>query len=317
MMHLPRTTLEGHDPRWRGIEAAGGLFVASAGADPVRVRDAVLAQSIRALEIHGAGLEGLEGLPLEYLIAAGTNVDAAPIATMPLLRGLGLDSWTGRLAFDRLPALQWFGVTETEPSQLDELFTHGHPSLEWLSVGRYRESDLTALSQLARLRTLSIVDSRSLASLAGIGGVPNLTAVDVAICPKLQRLDGIDQAAALRAVTLESCNRIDDLAPVAGLPRLKVLQVEMRRPPPLGSLVGHSSLEFLWLIGGTRPPEEVDALLTNAALRMVTMRRTTWMRNGEEWHHCPNIYDMGAREAQQYETLLEHLNRRKYGDDIR
>ncbi len=313
MTGLHRRELTGYDARWPAIEAAGGLWVAGPDTDSVQLRRAVVSGQVRALESHLRDIGALAGLPLEYLFIATPNVDAAHVNTLTGLRGLSLDSWAGDLRVDEMADLEWFGVVEVGKGQLDTLWANGHSDLRWLSVGKYRERDLQALSRLPRLADLAIVDSRSLVSLGGIEELQQLQRLELAMCSALEDVAGIEDATAVRSVVLESCNRVDDLSPLAELPELRVVQIEMRTPPSLRSLAGHPTLEFVWLIGGKPRADEVDALLESPSLRMINARRESWLRTGGTWVHAANIYAMTPEQIKLYEELLEEMNRLKYG----
>ena len=311
MKYLSPRLLQGIDGRWDAIGAAGGLYVADPSAAPEALRQEVIGGNVRALEVHADDLTWLEGLPLEFVVAHGGLVDITPIRTLRSLRGLSVDAWVGDLDLSHFPLLRWFGVSEVEKGQLDRLYETGHPTLEMLEVGKYREADLTSLSRLTRLQDLSIVDSRSLASLSGIGALPNLRLLDLHTCPQLATVEGIQSATMLRAIVLTTCNRIEDLAPVRSLPDLKVVQIEMRHPPSLQPLVGHDSVEFVWVIGGKPPPGEIELLSESPAMRMVNSNRASWMRADDGWIHVDNIYAMTTEQLELHETLLADLNRLK------
>lgn len=312
-MALERRELVGFDPRWAAINAGGGLFVATRDTDWGALREQVVRGRIRALEVHTADLDPLEGLPLEYLFVVGRSVDGALLTTLANLRGLSLDTLAGHFSLNRLPHLRWFGIAESVSDQLEHLVSGGHGRLEWLSVGKYREPDLRPVAELPQLAHLSIVESRSLVSLAGLGALSRLRVLELAICPKLKGIDGIDSARALQGLVLDSCNQVESLDPLAAVEPLRVIQLEMRSPPPLSPLVGHPSLEFLWLVGGKRPEGEVEMLLDNARLRMVNMKRASWMRRHGRWARYDNVYAMTPGELRLYEDLVDELNGVKYG----
>ena len=311
-MALEQRGLEGEDPRWAAIDEAGGLYVVPPGTHPSIVRDAVLRDGVRALEVQGKPLTALHDLPIEFLFTTAPDVDASVLNTLGRLRGLSLDSWVGDLDVGQLSNLEWFGVTEVDPGQLDSLWASGHARLQRLVVGRYRHTDLRPLVRLPEVHDLTIVDSRALTSVAGIGSLPRLRTLDLALCPKLDSLAGIEEARGLQSLVLDTCNRIDDLGPLERLRDLRVLQIDMRKPPSLIPIEGHVSLEFIWLITRHRPLGEIDELLSSPRLRMVTMRRHCWMLGPGGWHHIEDIYSMTPHEERRYRELLGELNRSKY-----
>lgn len=237
--------------------------------------------------------------------------DASAVDTLTRLRGLAVGTWDGDIAFARLPDLEWFGVVEVEQGQLDGLWEHGHQGLRMLSVGRYREPDLDALERLPQLEDLAITDSRALKSLAGVERLSRLQRLDLAICPYLGSLEGLEGAIGLESFVMASCNKIDDLGPLAELPNLRVVQIDQRKPPSLVPLVGHRTLEFVWITGGNPPGWEAEALLENGSLRMLNVKRESWMRPETEWVHSENIYTVTPAELEVYFGLLDELNRLK------
>lgn len=309
---LPRRMLQGVDTRFAAIEAVGGLYIAAEDGDRDQFRRAVLDGEVRAIEVQTRDLSWLVGLPLDFLVLNVPAPDIAPVGTLPTLRGLTLDSWHGDLDFAQLPNLEWFSVVELGPGQLDGLYRLGHSTVSTLSIGRYRESDVTALAGLGRLKSLTIVDSRALTSLEGIEALTNLRVLDLSICPQLSGLNAIHGAAALQAVTLETCNRVSDLHPLALLPDLRVVQIEMRTLPGMGPLAGHPSLEFVWLIGGRPTPEDVEALLADSQLKMVNAGREVWMRRNNGWTHVPDLYAMAPPDDEHHTRLVAELSAWKY-----
>jgi hypothetical protein len=302
---LNRRVLQSTDTMHRAIEAAGGLHVAPAVADPMEVRREVLARGIRALEVQGRDIEVVRDLPLDFLVTF--DVDAVePITTLQGLRGLHIDSWTGHLDFDDLQRLEWFTTTEIAPNQLDPLLERDRPTLHHLWVGRYRFADVTPLTTLKHLTRLAIGDSRSFTSLQGLAALPALQHFHAYLCPKLASLDGVEAAVGLRHVCLETCNRITDLAPLAHLEGLRSVQIEMRVPPALTPLVGHPALEYLWIVSAKRPePDVVDALLRAPRLRFLAAGRSAWLRCDGSWERVPDIYAMTERQRAMHEQVTD------------
>jgi hypothetical protein len=302
---LTRRGLQGKDSRFAAIEAVGGLFVVPPEADPALVRRAVLEDGIRALEVQARDLDFLTQLPLEFLSLNVALPRIEPVNSLGRLRGLVLDAWTGDLDFTALPDLEWFGATKVERGQLDGLFEQGHERLHHLGIGKYRETDLSPLSDLTALTHLSVGDSRALARVTGIDALPRLRHFDVYSCRALATLSGIEAATSLQHVELSRCNGIDRLEDVAALPDLRSLHIEMDRPPPLAALVGHPTLEYVWVVSARKPAaEEVSRLLENPPLRFLAAARAVWMRGNKGWLHVPDIYAMTDDEAAVHERHM-------------
>lgn len=302
---LGRRTLEGFDSRYPAVQAAGGMFVATAETDPDQARGLIVSGQVRALEVHpGVGdLTFLADTPLEFLHVGATSVDTSTVNTLTSLRSLALDSWTGELDLSALPHLEWLTVTEIDPGQQEQLTSRGHPVLHHLSIGKYREADLRTLAAFPALAHLEVVDSRTLEGLAGIEDLPGLRKIDLVACRALTTLDALADAGGIQHVGLERCNKIDDLGPVAAPPALRSFKVDMRTPPALTPFAGHGSLEFAWIVGGKRPAEELTVLLDNPSMQLVESSREMWLRADGGWEHVANIYDMSLEQSRLYETL--------------
>ena len=168
---------------------------------------------------------------------------------------------------------------------------------------------LAPLAGMEGIEYLSLWQSRSLASLQGIG--PAVQVLELASCSQLATLEGLEAATGLQAVVLETCNKVTDLTSLSSLPDLRLVQLDMSKPPPLEPVIGHPALEFVWLIQGRRPADEIERLLESPALRMVNSNRATWMRTPDGWAHAANIYGMTPDQLAQRERLLAELNQLK------
>lgn len=289
------------------IAAAGGMLVVPPDADPTAIRQAV-DQGARALELHRGDLSMLAGTPLGFLHVVSVTANAGGLRDLPHLRSLSMDAWRGDVDLAALPSLEWLHVAEVEAGQFASLAVP-HPTLRHVRIGQYRGEDLALLAGMPGLEYLSLWQAGQLASLRGIPA--ELEVLELARCPALTTLDGIEGAPGLQAVVLDTCNKVDDLAPLADLADLRLVQLDMRKPPSLEPFVGHSTLEFVWIVGGSRPAGEVEALQPSPALRMVNVRRATWMRTPQGWEHFPNVYAMTEEQLAARDRVLDDLNRRK------
>jgi len=304
---LDRRGLQGVDSRYAAIEALGGLFIVPRDASAEDVRKEVLSRGIRALEVQTPDLGFLEGLSLEYLFVNTPRPDIEPVHHLRELRSLAVDAWTGEMDLSALPELRWLGVGEVEKDQLTRLLCQGHPALDHFAVGKWNLPDLAGLGRFPRLSHLEVGNSRSLVSLDGGKQLSALRVLELYRCPGLTGLNGIE-GTGLEHLGIESCNRIADLTPLASLPNLRSVQIELRRPPPLNPLFGNRRLEFVWLIGGRRPPEELAALRDLSSTRVVQAARETWMRADGEWQSVSDIYAMTEEQEGLYERLHDERN---------
>lgn len=289
------------------IAAAGGMVVVPRDAAPEAIRQAVDAGA-HALELHQGLLAMLAGSAVEFLHVVSATADLTGLRDVPRLRSLSVDAWRGDLDLAALPALEWLHAAEVEPGQFESLMVP-HPCLRHVRIGRYRGEDLSWLDRWPRLAYASLWQAPVLASPAGLPAWVEV--LELASCPRLATLDGVAAAPGLQALVLERCDGIDDLAPLASLPGLRLVQLDMRRPPSLAPLAGHPRLAFVWVLGGLPPPGEVEALLESPELRMVNIRRASWMRGPTGWDHFPDIYAMSPDELARRELLVEDFNKVK------
>jgi len=273
--------------RDRAVETVGGWQIALRRDNPIPGRP-------KALELRSKDTSVLEDLPeLEFLNLNATNADIELVNRLHRLRVLAVDSWVGHLDFANLPRLEWFHVTETDEGALDTLYA-GHDRVHHVEIGKYREPDFKPLTGLTSLERLEIFNTRKALSLDGLLDLaPSLRALDLALCTRLESLDGIGHPG-LECLDIQGCNRIEDLFPLADAPNLKLLQLEQARTPPLSALTDHPSLEIVFVVGRV-PETEVRALMEAPALRMIVANGNWWVRQGRD----------GSFEARAYEDVAD------------
>jgi hypothetical protein len=234
----------------QAIEASGGLWRVMRPFQTSELAAAIEATGVRALWVGAKDCSFLASMPdLEFLSIWGTP-DATAFPRMEHLRGLTFDSgWVGHLDFALVPNLEWLligGGDRRRNGGLDTLFA-GHPRVRRIHMAGYQGADLRALARLPALERVEIVAGRRLASLEGAGDLArSMSELQLAMCPSIDSIAGIEALAGLRFLRLEVCNRIRDLAPAARLPRLAYLAAAL--PKGIDSLhpfAGHPSLECL------------------------------------------------------------------------
>lgn len=288
----------------RAMRDAGGLWVASGAADPAAIVAEVKQRGIRALEVHQRDLSYLAELPdLEFLAVRSDPVDVTAIGAMSRLRFLSFSgTWGGRLDFGAFPRLEWFNVVECprDGGGLETLL-RGHDRLYELALGRYPWSDLVPLGNLD-IRRLLIWDTRSLTSLRGGEALAaTLRALDLAVCPRLASLDGIDALVDLEVLILDRVRSVTTLDWVARLPRLKYLDVqELKDVQSLGPLAGHPALEFV-AFGRVRDLN-LDPLAEIPNLKVFNTGTYRWNR---DLHQFPYLHDVGPSSplALRYQAM--------------
>jgi hypothetical protein len=272
------------------IAASGGLWVPDPDADRRAVVREARERGIRAFSVQG-NVDFIAELPeLEFLVALDPP-DVRPIHALPRLRLLSLSgTWGGRLDGSAWPRLEWFSAVETPKDEGGvETLLSGQPGLRSLGVGRYRRADFEGVRG-PRLESLSIWDSRALASLAGIGALAEtLTALDLALLPNLSSLDGIESLMRLEVVKLDGIRQVTTLDAVARLPQLRFLDVmDLKGVASLWPLAGHPTLEYV-AFGPTRDLD-LDPLLEIPSLKLVLTGSHRWNRDVHRlpyWHDCP------------------------------
>jgi hypothetical protein len=306
---LERRDLQGVDSSHAEVEARGGMFVVPADADPHDVRREVLSRNVRALLVETLDLGFLTGLPVEFLTLNVPGVpDVGPVNGLQELRSIAVDAWSGELDLSTLPSLRRLRAWEPEKTQVARLVEQGHDGLEQLDVGKWPLPDLTGLERFPRLTHLQVGNTRVLVSLDGVSQLPRLRVLEVHRCPALTGLEGIE-GAGLEHVGIETCGKITDLTPLMALPDLRSVQIELRKPPSLAPLTGHPTVECVWLVGGTRPREELEALLESPSTWFVAARRGLWMRgSGGAWEEIADLYAMTPEQAALHEGRLAAVN---------
>lgn len=165
--------------------------------------------------------------------------------------------------------------------------TRSLKGVEELALARQTLSDLTPLTGMARLRSLSLLlggtkDVSALVrfrrlqhlrlsrirGLADVSVLPRLTAVEVLVLEELPRitvLPDLSTLTRLRRVELHTMKGLTDLAPLAAAPALEELWISNAghlQPDAIAPFVGHPTLQHARLgFGSTRKNERARELL--------------------------------------------------------
>lgn len=294
----------------RAIADAGGLWAVPhwkmSRDERLARRDEIIAEiqerHVRALEADIVDEALVEAVPdLEFLSVGRVDVDPRVVVRFGRLRSLGVAGIKGALDFRDLPDLEWLGINECEPGNLDGLIG-GHPRLRSLGVGRYPFADLTPLGRL-NLRRLSVGNSRHLTSLHGAASLaPTLEGLDLWMLPALGSLDGIEALTNLEVLELDGLRQITTLDWVQRLPRLRLLNVfDLKNVESLRPLAGHPSLEFV-TFGRTKDLDLVP-LESIPNLKLILTGSYRWNR---DVHAFPYMHDFPSDHPvqQEYARLL-------------
>lgn len=192
---------------------------------------------------NGEGLSNLAQLPdLKCLkIISHTIDDISAVNTLRCLRCLLVQTYCKtRIAFDRMPDLEWLGFEWRAGSEnvskclgLRRLFINHWPyqdgnglanleKLEHLSLASAKLLSLRALPT-TKLWYLSLQNSRKLVDLGGLTKAAKIEELDLSHCKLVHDLSSVEHLEDLRHLSLNDCATIKSLRPVAGLTELAVL----------------------------------------------------------------------------------------------
>lgn len=294
----------------RAIAEAGGRWAVPSWKmsrdERLARHDEIIAEirerQVRALQTDIVDDALVEAVPdLEFLSVGRVDVDPRVVVRFGRLRSLSVAALKGPLDFRELPELEWLGIDECEPGNLDGLLA-GHRRLWSLRVGRYPFADLTPLGRL-RLRRLSIGNSRRLTSLEGAAALaPTLEGLDLWMLPALASLDGIEGLTNLEVLELSNLRRITTLDWVQRLPRLRLLNVfDLKNVESLGPLAGHPSLEFVTF--GRTKDLDLEPLASIPNLRLMHTGSYRWNRDVHDFPHMDD-FPSDHPVRQEYLRLL-------------
>jgi hypothetical protein len=279
------------------MAAAGGLWLADYSTDREAVVAEVRERGIRALEVVG-DLSFLTELPeLEFLIARDPP-DVAPIHTLSKLRVLSFPgTWEGHLDARAWPVLLRFGATEIPKDGGGVETLYAHPRLLSLGLQRPRLVDLGPIAA-PRLASLSVADSRTVVSLAGIDELAS-TLLDLTLSglPALESLHGLEALRRLEVLHLDGLRQITSLEIVAELPSLRFLDVlDLKNVESLRPLAGHATLEYIGF--GRTADLDLEPLLTIPNLELFNTGTYRWNR---DLHELPYLHDVPAGDPRKLE----------------
>ncbi len=252
-------------PRLAGeLEPAGGLWWASDDdTRPDEVVTHVRVTGARALRLDFRDLSLLDELPdLEYLLLRSDGIpDVTPIARLPRLRGLLIDTRGMRGSLDPLafPELRWLriGLGGKLGPATAEAIERGHPDLEWLDLTETRVRTVTDLcSRFPSLRVLRIAHADHMRHLGRLVEVmPRLEKLRLSLAP-IESLDGLAGASALTTLDLMG-GRVTDLEPLRAVPTLRYAQLMQPRLESIEPLRGHPGIRMLSLVMAREPDPDV------------------------------------------------------------
>ena len=221
-------------------------------ADAVRsgVADRVVCNY--ALGFDEPDLRFLDHLPVRELIVLDPRIDdLGPVYSLaPVLERLDLtvDPHT-TVDLRELPNLTRLSADWSQVA--DTIGAVG--GLRRVALARYRPDDLTPLTGLPALESVSLRDRPSIRSLAGLGQLPEIVQLGVFGAAKLDDVADLRQRERIEMLYLEACpglHTTEDLNGCAALRKLSLAEgSEFDTSAPLGAL---TMLEELYLYDTTR-----------------------------------------------------------------
>lgn len=158
-------------------------------------------------------------------------------------------------------------------------------SLRLLNIQNYPSEDFRAIEGLVNLRELEIT-SRRLVSLHGIEGLRQLLRLDLADCPKLESLAGLESCGDLAEIRIENCKRFYSIDMLGELKLVKkIYLIDCGKIKTLQPISGCKQLQSILLIGSTIV---VDGDMTPLLL-IPTLKDVAFVDRRHYSHKCDYI----------------------------
>lgn len=203
---------------------------------------------------HEQPIGFIEGLPIRRLnVLARSVADLSPIyslaSTLEVLRVQSDPQ--AILEIERLPLLKTLAISWP---QVQGSIMYGR-RIENLSIPSYGEHDLTPLTELSALTSLTMKEHPKLRSLDGVTELPWLSSLGIFVARNLHDITALARAQSpvLKILQFGSCKKIQDIAPVVGCPSLRFFELsEGNEIPTVKPLGGLSELDRLYMYGSTK-----------------------------------------------------------------
>lgn len=225
---------------------------------------------IRRLRLIDRSLTDLEPLARLGGMLEDLSVQAAPDVRLDLT------------AFPHLRRLaaEWAAIEPT---------IHAPDRLTELVPLNFDGRDLSPFAVQPALQRIDLKAARRLAALTGVGELPTLTSLKIALAPELTDIDDIAGAGpTLRSFELESCPGLDELEALQALTELRELAIaNCGSVPTLAPLTALTRLEALYAWGSTRVDDDDLSPLLMLPLKELRMQDRATYR--------PRVRDVRAR----------------------
>jgi hypothetical protein len=199
-------------------------------------------------------IDFIYGLPIKRLnLLARTVHDLSPVySTAAVLEELRVQcDPSAVIELERLPHLRRLSASWPQV-QGSVVFAQ---RLEHLYLGSYNETDLTPLSTLSALTSLTMKDRPRLSSLAGVEAFPWLAQLGIHLALNLEDISALATSASpvLTTLQLPACKKVVDIWPVTSCPSLRFFELSDGADiPTIRPLAGLTRLERVYLYGSTR-----------------------------------------------------------------
>jgi hypothetical protein len=187
---------------------------------------------------------------IEGVMIMDENLDLTALNGVSRLKRLYLtDTFKGVLDFKNFPKLELF-YGKWNAKQLKNIDQAVH--IEWASISRFNENDLTFLRNFHRMKEFRIMYS-NIINLHGIGDWQHVKKIELDNLPKLTDISELANVAShLRELSIFSCKRLTDYSVLSKLTSLE--SIIIGEGNPLGSAdllkdlplkTGHLGIEVL------------------------------------------------------------------------
>ncbi len=236
-----------------------------------------------ALGFDERDLHFLQYLPIRELVILDPRInDVGPIYTLaPKLEVLNLATIDPSVTVDLslLPNLRDLSASWSQVKQTIETSTHLHT----LYVESYEPEDLTPLSMLGNLSSITMKERPRLRALDGLGDLILMTELAIFSATWLQDVAELSGRDLLTRLELEACPRLVSLDEIAGCSSLELLNLSDLRDISSATVFERlTALKELDLWGSTRI---IDGDLTCIA-RLPKLRE---LRMRDRRHYRPSV----------------------------
>lgn len=142
---------------------------------------------------------------LASLSISAKDVDWLSIGQLTELTKLSIDDFKIKFDFSKLQKLKYLKMYSRR-GHGDSMFRL--PNLETLIINGWKDDDVTAFSELSKLKFIGLYHTRVLKSLKGLEKLSKLEGLDIEVAPNLTNVNAIGSLPHLKLLRLANCKRI-------------------------------------------------------------------------------------------------------------